>query len=162
MRGRRVEEQVDLLRRLWTQPLVTFEGRFDRIPDAGVNPLPVQRPIPIWIGGDSDRAMERASRIADGWMADNADPHSDEVRGRVERLRAYLGASGRAEGSFGIEAHAGIDVKTARTESQWRERADAWRALGATHLSIKTTEAGFARVDEHIEALGRVRTVLEL
>jgi probable F420-dependent oxidoreductase len=160
-RGQHVEEQIAILRQLWTEPAITFHGKWHTLEDVSIRPLPVQRPIPIWIGGESERAMERASRIADGWMADNADPFSDEVRARVERLRGYLGASGRPEGSFGIEAHAGIDFKSARTESQWRALAEAWRALGATHLSIKTTEAGLTQVDEHIEALRRVRTVLE-
>jgi probable F420-dependent oxidoreductase len=160
-RGQRLEEQIAVLRQLWTEPAVTFHGTWHALDDVSIRPLPVQRPIPIWIGGDSDRAMERASRIADGWMADNADPFSDQVRARVERLRAYLSAAGRAEGSFGIEAHAAIDLKTTRTEDQWRARAEAWRALGATHLSIKTTEAGLSHVDEHIEALRRVRAVLE-
>jgi probable F420-dependent oxidoreductase len=160
-RGQRMEEQIAVLRQLWTEPAVTFHGDWHALDDVSIRPLPLQRPIPIWIGGDSDRAMERASRIADGWIADNADPFSDEVRARVERLRAYLSASGRPTGPFGIEAHAGIDFKTARTESQWRAHAEAWRALGATHMSIKTTEAGLTQVEEHIEALRRVKAALE-
>ena len=67
-RGRRIEEQIDLLRKLWTQPLVDFHGRWHTIPDAGINPLPVQRPIPIWIGGQSEPAIRRAARLGDGWL----------------------------------------------------------------------------------------------
>jgi probable F420-dependent oxidoreductase len=160
-RGQRMEEQIAVLRQLWTEPAAPIHGDWHTLEHVSIHPLPVQRPIPIWIGGDSDQAMERASRIADGWMADNADPFSDVVRARVERLHAYLSASGRPKGLFGIEAHAGIDFKTAKTESQWRAQAEAWRALGATHLSIKTTEAGLTRVEEHIEALRRVKAVLE-
>ena len=67
-RGKRIEEQVALMRLLWTEPLVKFEGRWHNIPDAGINPLPVQRPIPIWFGGTEDRALRRMARIGDGWM----------------------------------------------------------------------------------------------
>ncbi len=67
-RGRRMEEQVDVLRRLWTEPLVTYRGRWHRIEDAGLNPLPVQRPIPIWFGGTDDRALRRGARLGDGWL----------------------------------------------------------------------------------------------
>lgn len=65
-RGKRVEEQLEVMRRLWTQELVTFEGQWHRVPDAGIRPLPVQRPIPIWMGGDSDAVIRRAARLADG------------------------------------------------------------------------------------------------
>ena len=68
VRGKRSEEQIDLLRRLWTEPLVTFDGKWDRVTDAGINPLPKQRPIPIWIGGHKDVAVHRAARLADGWL----------------------------------------------------------------------------------------------
>jgi probable F420-dependent oxidoreductase len=160
-RGRRMEEQVAVLCQLWTESAVTFHGRWHTLEGVGICPLPVQQPIPLWIGGDSEPAMERASRIADGWIADNADPFSDEVRARVDRLHSYLSTSRRSTESFGIEAQAGIDFKTATTESRWRALAEAWRELGATHLSVKTTEAGLTQVDEHIEALRRVKTVLE-
>jgi probable F420-dependent oxidoreductase len=67
-RGRRIEEQIDLLRLLWTQERVSFEGKWHTIPDAGINPLPVQRPIPIWIGGSAEAVIERTGRMADGWL----------------------------------------------------------------------------------------------
>src|SRR5512137_2052178 len=67
-RGRRIEEQVALLRRLWTEPLVTFNGEWHTIPDAGLNPLPVQQPIPVWFGGSAEAALERIARLADGWI----------------------------------------------------------------------------------------------
>lgn len=160
-RGQRMEEQVAVLRKLWTEPVVTFHGRWHDLDSVGIHPLPVQRPIPVWMGGDSESALQRSVRIADGWMADSANPMSEEVRERVQRLHSYLRASGRPSELFGIEAHAGVHIKTGTTESLWRAQADAWRELGATHLSVKTTEAGFATVDDHIEALRRVKAALE-
>src|SRR3989442_10997287 len=67
-RGKRIEEQIDLMRALWTKELVTFHGQWHRVPDAGINPLPIQRPIPVWMGGESEVVVRRAARLADGWM----------------------------------------------------------------------------------------------
>jgi len=67
-RGKRVEEQLDVMRRLWSEELLTYEGQWHRVPDAGLNPLPVQRPIPVWMGGESEAVLRRAARLADGWI----------------------------------------------------------------------------------------------
>jgi probable F420-dependent oxidoreductase len=67
-RGTRIEEQVQVLRKLWTEELVTFEGRWHTIPDAGLNPLPVQRPIPLWFGGHADPVLRRIAGLGDGWL----------------------------------------------------------------------------------------------
>jgi len=87
-RGRRIEEQIDVMRALWTKELITFEGQWHRIPDAGINPLPNRRPIPVWMGGESDVVVKRAARMADGWM-----PHfrpGAEAQAIVDRQRHFL------------------------------------------------------------------------
>jgi len=149
-RGRRSEEQVDLLRRLWTERSVTFEGRFDHVTGAGLAPLPVQRPIPIWFGGQSERAYRRIGRLADGWFPQVAPGiQLDEARAVVEG--AALDA-GRDPAALGMEGRV-----------SWRGHAEpvaeltaAWRDAGATHLSVNTMGAGLRTVDEHLRALETV------
>ena len=101
-RGRRIEEQVDVLRKLWTQPLVQYQGRWHTIPDAGIKPLPVQQPIPLWFGGTAESALRRAARMADGWLPNIKTPA--QARPAVEIVRQELKAAGRDPSNFGIEA----------------------------------------------------------
>jgi probable F420-dependent oxidoreductase len=146
-RGRRIEEQVDLLRRLWTEPSVTFDGRFDRVTGAGLAPLPVQRPIPVWFGGQSDPAYRRIGRLADGWFPQvPPGPKLDEARGVVERAAAE---AGRDPAALGLEGRA----SWRGDPGQLAERAAAWRDAGATHLSVNTMGAGLRSVDDHLQAL---------
>ena len=146
-RGRRVEEQVDLLRRLWTEPTVTHRGRFDRVTGAGLAPLPVQRPIPVWFGGQSDRAYRRIGRLADGWFPQvPPGPKLDEARSVVERAAAE---AGRDPASLGLEGR----VSWRGSPEKLAEHAATWREVGATHLSVNTMGAGLATVDEHLAVL---------
>jgi len=165
-RGRRVEEQIDLLRQLWTQERVTFEGKWHSIRDAGINPLPVQRPIPIWIGGSAEAVIERTGRMADGWLPQfpSLDPvlsntgaqprrHEDPAL-LVERMRSYARAAGRDPAAIGIE---GRSSYAGQTPEDWTRVYNTWKALGATHLSVNTMRAGLAGPDAHIDAIRRYR-----
>lgn len=150
-RGRRIEEQVVLLRRLWTEPLVTFEGRWHTVPDAGINPLPVQRPIPIWFGGDSDAALRRMARLGDGWMPRTRSPEAN--RALLDALDRYLAEAGRSRpADFGLEPRLSYGSGNA---DEWQAQIEQWRLLGATHLSVNTMDCGFASPAEHINALQR-------
>lgn len=149
-RGRRLEEQVGLMRRLWTEPLVTFDGRWDRVVDAGLNPLPVQRPIPIWFGGRDDRMIRRAARLADGWILNFRSV--DDARPSLEALRGYLAQAGRAEGSFGIEAR--IEYGAGDPEA-WAAVVAGWRQAGATYVSLNTMRYGLTTAEEHMAAIRR-------
>jgi probable F420-dependent oxidoreductase len=100
-RGRRSEEQVEVMRKLWTQELVTFEGNWHKITDAGLNPLPIQRPIPIWFGGSDDRALRRLARLGDGWFP-LLEP-DDRCRAAIEKIHSYAREAGRDPGHIGIE-----------------------------------------------------------
>jgi probable F420-dependent oxidoreductase len=146
-RGRRSEEQIEVLRRLWTEPVVDFEGRWHRIPAAGINPLPVQRPIPIWIGGSAERAIRRAARVADGFFPQR--PLEGGWPATMERFRAWAEEAGRDPASIGVEQR--IDVSTG-TPDAWRASVEEWRGLGATHLSVVTMRAGL-NVDGHVERI---------
>ncbi len=158
-RGARSVEQIKVMRALWTHETVTFEGRWHRIPDAGINPLPVQRPIPLWIGGESDVALRRAARIADGWMTSRAiqavdkRPASEPAREhQVERLRVHLADAGRSPSTFGIEGRAALRQGG---PDEWRDQVEQWRKLGATHLSVDTMRAGLSNPRAHIDAIRR-------
>jgi probable F420-dependent oxidoreductase len=150
-RGKRMEEQIDLLRALWTEPLVTFDGQWDRVPDAGINPLPVQRPIPIWMGGMSEPVQDRAARLADGWFPQRIGPGA-EAKALFERMLDNVRANGRDPGSFGIEVR--VNAADGPPEDQARA-ASEWGAIGATHVAINTMGAGLTSPQQHIEAIGR-------
>lgn len=149
-RGKRVEEQVDVLRKLWTQPLINFHSRWHTIPDAGLNPLPIQRPIPIWFGGHADAVLERVARLGDGWMPNYRA--AKDAKPSIDRIQQYLEEFDRNKSSFGLEAklHYG-DGK----QSSWAIKIDEWEAAGATHLSINTMGSGFTTADDHISAIRR-------
>jgi probable F420-dependent oxidoreductase len=152
-RGRRSEEQIEVLRRLWTEAVVDFEGRWHRIPAAGINPLPVQRPIPIWIGGSADAAIRRAARTADGFFPQR--PLEGGWPETMERFRGWVEEAGRDPAKIGIEQR--IDVSKG-TPGDWRAAVDEWRELGATHISVVTMRGGLEGPDAHIE---RIRQVFE-
>src|SRR5437667_2702701 len=155
-RGRRVEEQVEVLRKLWTQPLVTFRGAQHVIDNAGLNPMPIQRPIPIWFGGAAEPALQRAARLADGWMPAGRKP-DDVVKKLIEQLERYLQEFGRDRKNFGIDPWIPIQ---GLSKDEWRERVQAWRALGATHVAIDTMRAGLKSPQAHIDAIRSFRDVL--
>jgi probable F420-dependent oxidoreductase len=151
-RGRRSEEQIELLRKLWTQPLLSFDGRWHKVTDAGINPLPVQRPIPIWFGGSDDRALRRLARLGDGWFPLMSP--DEKCQATIERIRAYAKEAGRNPSTIGIEGR--IAYGQGSTEA-WLQELDAWNKLGATHVSFNTMKAGLNGPAAHIEAIRRFR-----
>lgn len=153
-RGIRSEEQVEVLRQLWTRELVTFEGRWHKITDAGINPLPVQRPIPIWFGGTAERALRRLARLGDGWLP-LMDP-DENCRAAIEKIRAYTREAGRDPSRIGIEGRISHGQKS---EETWRKELEAWRSLGATHASFNTMKAGLNSPTAHLEAIRRFAEV---
>ncbi|MDR7420370.1 MAG: LLM class F420-dependent oxidoreductase, partial [Armatimonadota bacterium] len=157
-RGRRIVEQIQVLRALWTHETVTFRGRWHTIVEAGISPLPVQRPIPVWMGGAADIAFKRVARIADGWMYGGGLPNPfTRPRARtpqemVEVLRREVRAAGRDPATVGIEARVSV---ASGTPDDWRRAVDDWRRLGATHLSVATMRAGFKTPAAHVDAVRR-------
>jgi probable F420-dependent oxidoreductase len=147
-RGRRFEEQIELMRRLWTEPVVSFDGRYHKVVAAGLNPLPVQRPIPVWIGGSSEPAIKRAAEMADGFFPQR--PLEGGWPATLDRMRGWRTAAGRDPASFGLEAR--VNANTG-TPDDWRKVVEEWRSLGATHLSINTMGAGLQSPDAHVERL---------
>ncbi len=154
-RGRRSEEQVEVLRKLWTQELVTYEGQWHRITDAGLNPLPIQRPIPIWFGGSDDRALRRLARLGDGWFPLMGP--DDTCRAAIDKIGRYAREAGRDPKSIGIESRVTIGQKS---PEEWKKEIEAWKNLGATHLAVNTMKAGLPTPTAHIEAIRRVKAVI--
>jgi len=153
-RGRRVEEQIALMRRLWTEELVDFDGRYDNVHQAGICPLPVQRPIPVWMGGGADAVLRRVARIADGWFPQfQPGPRAAET---VELLRGYIRDAGRSAGDVGIEGRISLSNTPA---DAWVATLHGWRDLGATHVSFNTMNAGLASPRDHIDAVRRFREI---
>jgi probable F420-dependent oxidoreductase len=155
-RGARLNEQIGLLRALWGDAAITFRGRFDTITDAGINPLPVRRRIPIWVGGHSEAAIRRTAQLGDGWMPQL--PPNDQMREQVALLRRIQREAGRPDEAVGIEARLGISQVP---EDGWSSYALGWHDLGATHLGVNTMGAGFMSIDQHLAALQRAKRAIE-
>jgi probable F420-dependent oxidoreductase len=154
-RGKRVEEQLEVMRLLWTKELVTYGGQWHRVPDAGMRPLPVQRPIPVWMGGESEAVLRRAARLADGWITLQTFRPGPAAQHTVDRLHGLVREAGRDPKAFGIEGR----VALARVPPQeWAQEMAAWRAMrGITHLCINTMQLGLASPEEHVRTLERFR-----
>jgi probable F420-dependent oxidoreductase len=154
-RGARQEEQIELLRRLFAEPVVDFSGRFDRVDRAALVPKPTGS-IPIWMGGSSRAAFERAARLADGFMYIGVG--IERSVDSLHRLRDRVGALGRSVDDFGA------DYLALPREGPEGLATDigAWRDAGGTHLSVVTMGLGLGSTDAHIEYLTSVAKALEL
>jgi probable F420-dependent oxidoreductase len=155
-RGRRLDEQVPLLRRLWTERAVTFEGTYERVTAAGIAPLPVQRPIPVWIGAASAPAYRRAGRLADGWFPQmSPGPKLDDA---LVEVAAGAAEAGRDPSTIGLEGRVNwkgdLDLLVGHIEG--------WRGAGASHLSINTMGADLGGVDGHLAVLAEAAGALGL
>jgi probable F420-dependent oxidoreductase len=154
-RGRRVTEQVELMRLLWTQRSVTFNGAYEKVTAAGLAPMPVQRPIPVWLGAHSRPAYARIGRLADGWFPQMPpDSRLDEARQVIAESAAQ---SGRDPASIGMEGRVswgGADRLV--------DHVSRWRAAGASHVSVNTMRAGLGSVDGHLAALTEAAEALGL
>ncbi len=162
-RGARSAEQIEVMRQLWTNESVDFHGKWHDITHAGINPLPVQRPIPVWLGVGSpaapippDVALRRVARIADGWCP-NFDP--DEAGYALqEKVHGYMAEYGRNPSELGLDGR----LKTAgNSPEDWVEEVADWRKMGASHLSIENRRAGLKTADDHIEMMRRFKEAVE-
>jgi probable F420-dependent oxidoreductase len=154
-RGVRQEEQIRLLRQLFTEPVVDFTGRFDRIDRASLLPKPT-KPIPIWLGGSGEKAFDRAARLGDGFIffGGGVDRAADSWR----RMRERVDDLGRSGENFGGDdvALSGADVGKLTGE------IDAWREAGGTHLTVVTMGLGLESVDGHIDYLSSLASTVDL
>ncbi len=152
-RGARCDEQLALLHRLWTEETVSFKGRFDQIDDAGLDPLPIQRPIPVWIGAKaapSQPVRERIACRADGWFVLASPEEFPAIRADIEERAAQVG---RPADAIGTEA--GVAVVGPR-EAEWRDRVRGWRDMGLTHLCLRTLGGGL-EPKAHLDKLREIQ-----
>jgi probable F420-dependent oxidoreductase len=155
-RGRRADEQVQLLRRLWTEESVTFDGADEHVTGAGLAPLPVQRPIPVWFGAQSAAAYRRTGRLGDGWFPQV--PPGPELDAAREIVNQAAVAAGRDPAAIGMEGRVSWTGSTDKVIA----RAGTWREAGASHLSVNTMGAGLADVDQHLAALEEIAQALDV
>jgi probable F420-dependent oxidoreductase len=154
-RGKRQEEQVDLLRRLWLEESLDYRGAYHRVPRAGINPRPSQ-PIPIWFGGGAPILLERCARLGEGWFP-LMGPTPDAALA-IDTLRTHRQALGLPWDGFGIQAQAQY---AGGNPDRWQRHADKWRKIGATHMAIATHNAGHTDVDGHLARIEEYFSALE-
>jgi len=149
-RGRRIEEQIAVLRQLWTQEVVTFKGRWHTIDRAGIQPLPVQRPIPVWMGAASEPAIKRAARISDGWFPQYGA--GDDGERMVALFRGFVEEAGRDPKDVPIEGRIHFADGDA---DRWRRELETWRRREARYVSFVTMRAGIKTAGDHAAAFER-------
>lgn len=156
-RGRRMSEQAALLRRLWTEESVTFAGEYETVTGAGICPLPVQRPIPLWFGGSAAAAYARIGQLADGWFP--RVPPDERLAEARSIIDAAATQAGRDPGQIGMEPQ--VSLTSAGIE-KLVDDARRWRLAGASHLSVNTMGQGLGGVDAHLAALTAAAEALEV
>ncbi len=155
-RGQRIEEQIDVLKLLFTQELVTFKGEWHDLPDVGLNPLPVQRPIPIWLGGHSDAVLRRLARKGDGWLPGYRS--AEAAKESLDKIEAYLAEYGRSPQEIGLEPR----LHYFDGPDAWQAYMAGWQDAGATHISFNTMGAGFDTPQKHLQAVAEFAKVMGL
>lgn len=153
-RGRRQEAQIELMRKLWAEQMIDHEDEFHRIDRAGILPLP-KRQIPIWLGGSSEIAYDRAARMADGFLiSGRSQDYAIKIKTRIE---GQLDELGRDRDSFGFESIHSYS----RGANRWPEDIATWREAGGSHISVVTMGADLTKVDDHIDAIRQWREVYD-
>jgi probable F420-dependent oxidoreductase len=155
-RGKRSEEQIEVMRALWSNKPVDYKGEWHSIPDAGIAPLPIQQPIPVWLGGGATNVvLRRIARISDGWMP-QWQPN-DESLAELERVHGMARDFGRNPSDIGLDGRLPL---RAENSDAWAEGSAAWEAVGATHMSIVTMNDGLKGADAHIRRLEEFRSAV--
>lgn len=154
-RGRRQEEQVDVMRKLWSEDSLDYTGEYHRIDKASINPRP-SKTIPIWFGGSAPALLDRVARLGDGWIP--LMGANDKAKACIDTIKQTREAAGLSFDNFGIQAQAQY---AGGSPERWRKHAEAWREMGCTHLAIATHNAGPTNVDGHLARIGEYQQVLQ-
>jgi probable F420-dependent oxidoreductase len=154
-RGKRIEEQVEVLRRLWSNELVEYKGIWHTIPDAGLNPLP-KHEIPIWFGGHHQNVLYRIGTIGNGWMPNYYTAQS--AKPSIETIHKHATEAKRSPSDIGIEARIRYGDGDA---TRWQKEIEDWREVRATHISVNTMGVGLSP-PEHLQAIQTFSQTLEM
>ncbi|GIS19560.1 MAG: LLM class F420-dependent oxidoreductase [Pseudomonadota bacterium] len=154
-RGRRQEEQVDVMRKLWSEDSLDYTGEYHRIDKASINPRP-SKTIPIWFGGSAPALLDRVARLGDGWIP--LMGANDKAKACIDTIKQTRKAAGLSFANFGIQAQAQY---AGGSPERWRKHAEAWREMGCTHLAIATHNAGPTNVDGHLARIGEYQQALQ-
>jgi len=147
-RGSRQTEQLEVLNHLWTEAVVDFDGEYHTLNGVGLNPRPIQRPIPLWFGGSAEAMLQRAAKFGAGWIP--LGKPDEAVKTRLDKLRGYLDTEGRDIAGFGVECWIRT---TQRDPDSWARAAQAWRSIGATDVTLYTSSTDIVTVADQIDAL---------
>ena len=154
-RGRRQEEQVDVMRKLWSEDSLDYTGEYHRIDKASINPRP-SKTIPIWFGGSAPALLDRVARLGDGWIP--LMGANDKAKACIDTIKQTRKAAGLSFANFGIQAQAQY---AGGSPERWRKHAEAWREMGCTHLAVATHNAGPTNVDGHLARIGEYQQALQ-
>ena len=153
-RGKRQSEQVELMRKLWSEDAFSFEGSYHTIDQASINPRPTAL-VPIWFGGSAPALLQRCAQLGDGWMP--LGGANDKSRALLEEIRGHRVAAGRTMDGFGVQAQAQF---AGGSPERWRAHADKWREIGATHMAVATHNAGPTNVEGHLARIVQYRDAI--
>ncbi|MXZ44964.1 MAG: LLM class F420-dependent oxidoreductase [Gammaproteobacteria bacterium] len=146
-RGRRSAEQIDVLRRLWAEPIINYEGQWHKITEAGLNPLPRNRTIPIWLGGVAPQVISRVAKLGDGWFPF----YNPDIETQIQDMQTQARAYDRDPNSIGIECV----VRANQSKQDAIDRIKHCQDIGVTHISVVTMSQGYDTVQEHIDSISR-------
>jgi len=161
-RGRRIEEQIEVLRALWTDEVVSYDGRWHEFDGVGINPRPNQQPIPVWIGGGADIVLNRIARMGDGWLT--AYESMDVLEEMMDTLREFVEKEGREMSELDIVGRVSFSEDSplgVADEEEMEERVLAWDELGATHLALRTRDMGLETVEDHLDVAREFKSTVE-
>ena len=163
-RGKRSEEQIDLLRKLWADPTIDYRGKWHRVDEAGINPLPPAGNIPIWLGGHVDATLRRIAKMGDGWIMLN-HPMGDEAVTQFRNLKRYTEEAGRNPDEVGIEVWVSVGEGG---PSDWRREFEFWREAGVTHITLNNAYQRYAHkrmpgrtLADHLDGMERYWKAIE-
>ena len=156
-RAKRFSEQIDVMRELWSQRVVEYRGDFHNFDSAGINPEPIQRPIPVWIGAMKEVAVRRAARVGDGWfMYPRQDP-GDEAHAMISTYRQAAAEAGREPDSLGVNAT--VFANQGSGPDEWRSIMEKWERMGVNELTFRTAESGLKNLEAHMDAIKKMAEI---
>lgn len=154
-RAKRIEEQITVLRKLWSEPFVSFEGNYHSMENIGIYPRPVQEPIPIWIGGYADSVLRRIAKMGDGWMMNGETPAT--AQDKIAQLHDYIKETGRKPEDVGINI-VGVEIGE---EQDWKKLISDWAELGVSYFDVSTWKSDFTTWEQHLNALIKFKEAID-